>query len=125
LEGVADPFDDARRRLRSVVHDPELVAELEYFVRPDALRGGRGSGYVVDSLRSAHDALDAGDFEAVLRHAVALGHDTDTTAAIAGGLAGVRDGLGAIPTRWMSRLRGRALADPLVDALVERRSMLA
>lgn len=97
LEAVADPLDDARRRLRAVVRDDALVAELEYFVRPDALHGGRGSGYVVDSLRSALDALGAGDFEAVVRHAVALGHDTDTTAAIAGGLAGVRDGLEAIP----------------------------
>ncbi|MEZ4249414.1 MAG: ADP-ribosylglycohydrolase family protein [Polyangiales bacterium] len=122
LEDVADPLGEARRRLRASLHDEALTAELEYFVRPDELQGGRGSGYVVDSLRSALDALDAGDFEAVVRYAVRLGHDTDTTAAIAGGLAGVRDGLDALPTAWPATLRGRELAEPLIDALVAHRA---
>jgi ADP-ribosylglycohydrolase len=56
-------------------------------------------------------------YEAVVRGAVALGGDTDTTAAIAGGLAGVRDGIDGIPLRWRAALRGRDLLDPLVAAL--------
>jgi ADP-ribosylglycohydrolase len=36
---------------------------------------------------------------------VALGGDTDTNAAIAGGLLGARDGAAAIPARWRGLLQ--------------------
>jgi ADP-ribosylglycohydrolase len=36
---------------------------------------------------------------------VRVGNDTDTNAAIAGGLLGVRDGVGAIPPQWRSVLQ--------------------
>lgn len=61
----------------------------------------RGSGYVVDALEAALWAVDsAANFrEAVLR-AANLGDDADTTAAIAGQLAGARWGVQAIPSEW-------------------------
>ncbi|WP_331766894.1 ADP-ribosylglycohydrolase family protein [Embleya sp. NBC_00896] len=43
-------------------------------------------------------------YEAALRAAVDLGGDTDTVAAVTGGLAGALYGLGAIPLRWTSTL---------------------
>lgn len=43
--------------------------------------------------------------------AVNLGGDTDTTAAVAGAIAGVYYGFGAIPPKWVGRLRGKALID--------------
>ena len=52
--------------------------------------------------------------------AVALGDDTDTTAAVAGGIAGIRDGIGAIPTRWAEGLRGRWMFEPLLRRLQAR-----
>ena len=78
---------------------------------------GRGSGYVVDCLHSARLALQEGSFEAVVKAAIALGNDTDTTAAVAGGIAGVRFGASAIPERWRRALRGRELLDPLLAGL--------
>ena len=60
----------------------------------------RGSGYVLDSFVSAVACNRLGSFEAVVKAAVALGNDTDTTAAIAGGLAGIRFGVDGIPARW-------------------------
>ena len=41
---------------------------------------------------------------AALQAAVAIGGDTDTVAAVTGGLAGALYGLGAIPARWTDRL---------------------
>ncbi|MCA9716763.1 MAG: ADP-ribosylglycohydrolase family protein, partial [Myxococcales bacterium] len=83
----------------------------------------RASGYVVDTLASSLYALRAGiDYASAIRHAVSLGNDTDTTAAIAGGLAGVREGALAIPDRWVRALRGRALLDPLLDRLLDVRA---
>jgi ADP-ribosyl-[dinitrogen reductase] hydrolase len=52
--------------------------------------------------------------------AIALGHDTDTTAAVAGGIAGLRDGLQAIPERWRSALRGQELVQPMLETLLAR-----
>jgi ADP-ribosylglycohydrolase len=62
-----------------------------------------------------------GGFEAVVKAAVALGNDTDTTAAVAGGIAGLRDGIAAIPHRWREALRGRDLYEPLLRKLVDVR----
>ena len=90
---------------------------------PDLPPGGTGSGYVVDCLRSALGAVQAGPYERVVKAAIALGNDTDTTACVAGGIAGVRDGVGAIPERWLSRLRGRDLVDPLLAKLLEWRQI--
>lgn len=78
---------------------------------------GGGSGYVVDCLHSARLALAHDSFEAVVKAAVAIGNDTDTTAAVAGGIAGIRFGAAAIPMRWHQALRGRELLDPLLDGL--------
>lgn len=77
--------------------------ELETRILPDGL--ATGSGYVVDCLRSARVALSAGDFEAVGKQAVSFGNDTDTTACVACGLAGLRDGVDEIPMRWVQALR--------------------
>jgi ADP-ribosylglycohydrolase len=75
-----------------------------------------GSGYCIDSLHSTKLALERGtDYESVVRHAIALGNDTDTTACIAGGLAGIK--YQAIPQRWLDGLRGRDILDPLLKKL--------
>jgi ADP-ribosylglycohydrolase/predicted protein tyrosine phosphatase len=60
------------------------------------------------ALASVMVAQAAGD-EAVragLTAAVMAGHDTDTVAAIAGGLIGGTHGLGAIPAEWVARIEG-------------------
>ena len=46
-----------------------------------------------------------------------LGNDTDTTAAIAGGLAGTLYGEGALPMRWLATLRRREIAEGLLAKL--------
>lgn len=72
----------------------------------------QGSGYVVDSFWSAiHCVLSTHSYEDCVKRAVALGNDTDTTACIAGGLAGLLYGEEAIPQRWLAALRGRTVVD--------------
>jgi len=56
----------------------------------------------------------------VVRAAIRLGNDTDTTACVAGGLAGLRDGIDAIPARWRDGLREPELFRPLLDSLLAR-----
>lgn len=70
--------------------------------RPPEVRGG---GYVVEALEAALWAVDSTSSyaEAVLA-AVNLGDDADTTAAIAGQLAGAVYGAHTIPAAWCARL---------------------
>ncbi|MDQ1829399.1 ADP-ribosylglycohydrolase family protein [Massilia scottii] len=119
LAGSSDAWGDAVAALRAIYTSmPEALEELELAVRPDDPPGGSGSGYVVDSLRSARMVQAAGTYEEVVRAAVSLGNDTDTTACIAGGIAGVRFGIHGIPARWREQLRGSNLYGPLIDALL-------
>jgi len=65
----------------------------------------RGSGYVVHCLEAALWCLLAtGGFEECVLAAVNLGEDTDTTAAVAGGVAGLAYGRSALPAEWISVL---------------------
>ena len=67
-----------------------------------------GSGYVVDTLHAAIWSLITTDsYEACELKAVNLGLDTDTVAAIAGGLAGLYYGYDAIPAGWLKEIKRR------------------
>lgn len=69
---------------------------------------GHASGYVIDSLSIAVAAiLDKRCLEDILVDVVRIGWDTDTNAAIAGGLLGARDGEAGIPERWKDKLQFR------------------
>lgn len=93
----------------------------------------KSGGYVVDTLLAAVWCLltTAGYRECVLK-AVNLGEDTDTVAAVAGGLAGALYGYDAIPHEWLSVLKKRTLyretvraSRPRVDAGVNQKSVSA
>ncbi len=76
-----------------------------------------------DSFWSAWDAFaGANDYRETIQRAVAYGNDTDTTAAIAGGLAGIRWGIGGIPEAWLRGMRGRPIVEPLVEKLTESKN---
>lgn len=70
------------------------------------------SGYVVDTLKASIWCFVTTDnySECVLK-AVNLGDDTDTTAAVAGCLAGVYYGINNIPEKWISMLNDRDLLE--------------
>lgn len=120
LRGEAQGWTWAASRLRQLVGtlrvpDDELTLLLDEARRDEA----RGSGYVVDTLWSARIAMERGrDFASSVRHAIALGNDTDTTAAVTGGIAGARYGVSGIPASWRQGLRGQDDLQPLLDALL-------
>lgn len=98
---------------------PLFAGELSYVLAGKA-NAPTGTGYVVDSLWSARLACRAGRYEDVVKSAIELGNDTDTTACIAGGLAGVHFGFEGIPLKWTDALRGRDLVRPLEQQLLRR-----
>lgn len=63
------------------------------------------SGYVVDTLEAAlWCVLHGHDYKSTVLMAVNLGEDTDTVAAVAGGLVGIIYGMGDIPTKWLAQI---------------------
>ena len=65
----------------------------------------QSSGYVMHSLEaSLWCFLNYGDYASAVLAAVNLGKDTDTTAAITGGLAGLYYGLDLIPEDWINTI---------------------
>ncbi len=99
---------------------PVYEQELEWSVRPEEPWEGSGSGYVVDCLRSAFMVMESTDcYEAAVKRAVLLGNDTDTTACVTGGLAGILYGFQSIPKRWYHMLKGKEEAEGLLQKLQE------
>ncbi len=131
LNQLSDPWTWADHRLDEIYHDWSNGQDREALLRElDVLRSfpktdkPRGTGYVVDSIWSARKALEEDSFEDVVKTAILFGHDTDTTAAVAGGLAGIKFGLAGIPTRWLEQLRGFDLAEPLITRVPKKSAKL-
>lgn len=116
-----DAWRSAVATLRSLSREGSEEREaLERAIRPDEVPEGQGSGYVVDTLRSARMVAREDGYEGAVRAAIALGDDTDTTACVVGGIVGLRDGVASIPERWRRALRGQELVAPLLEALLAR-----
>ena len=65
------------------------------------------SGYVIDTLEaSIWCLLNRNSYREAVLKAVNLGMDTDTTAAVTGGLAGLHYGAENIPSDWLAQLAG-------------------
>jgi ADP-ribosylglycohydrolase len=100
----------------------DLHADIEAVARgswqgkePPAIRG---TGYCVDALEAAIWAVaGAKDFRDAILRAANLGDDADTTAAIAGQLAGALDGARRIPAAWLEKLSMRQRIESLADTL--------
>lgn len=123
LDGCAraDALADARSSLRAMyAARPDAPGSLAALDRIEGWPDRSGSGFVIDAFWSAWDALaGAASYQETVERAIRYGNDTDTTACIAGGLAGLRWGVGGIPTDWLAGMRGREIVEPLVARLTE------
>ena len=122
LQATESPWESAVAALGEFF--PEgTIENIEFETRifpKDAIFDVKGSGYVVDSLRAARWANGNKTYEETVKAAIALGDDTDTTACIAGGIAGLIHGFEAIPRRWVDNLRGKEIYEPLLERLLAR-----
>ncbi|WP_226114045.1 ADP-ribosylglycohydrolase family protein [Burkholderia sp. AU33545] len=72
----------------------------------------------LDTIFSARTAMKGQSFEDVAQTAIQFGNDTDTTAVVACGLAGIKFGIERIPPRWLAQLRGFEIVEPLIVRLL-------
>lgn len=65
----------------------------------------KSSGYVMDTLEATvWCVLTTNNYKDAVLKAVNLGHDTDTTGAVTGGIAALIYGMDTIPTEWINAL---------------------
>jgi len=110
-----DAAVDEGQRTATGLDNPAVAAAIGYgrHLKPamlaltgQAFLDDDAAGFVLDSLSLAVAAvLDPRPFVEVLVDIVRVGNDTDSNGAIAGGLLGARDGAGAIPPAWVSKLQ--------------------
>lgn len=85
----------------------QRMADMEEF-KEIPVEQIKSSGYVIDSIEAAvWCLLHTDNIEECLLKAANLGYDTDTVAAIAGGLAGLYYGYEEIPEGWMKKIQKR------------------
>lgn len=95
--------------LKSISINPAEIARLTNLITDDISSFTpnqiRGSGYVIEALEaSIWCLLTTSNYKNAVLKAVNLGEDTDTTAAIIGGLAGLLYGYETIPKHWLQQL---------------------
>ncbi|GFE68114.1 ADP-ribosylglycohydrolase family protein [Chroococcus sp. FPU101] len=120
LQGIED--------IKKIYSKPPYIVELQHFSR---ITDGKiaqlkindiaSSGYVLHTLEASLWCLINSEnyAEAVLK-AVNLGDDTDTTAAVTGGLAGIYYGLESIPQHWIDQLTRRQDIVDLAEILATK-----
>jgi ADP-ribosylglycohydrolase len=101
----------------------ELVEESKYFSRILNAKIYElkeeeiySTGYVIHSLEAAFWCLMRNtNYAETVLNAVNLGEDTDTTAAITGGLAGIIYGSENIPQKWIDKLAKKLEIEQLAE----------
>lgn len=93
----------------------KIKSENFKFLKEDEIKS---SGYVVDTLEAAiWCLLNTNNYSDCVLKAVNLGSDTDTVAAVAGGLAGIVYGIDNIPSEWLEKLAKRDYIETLCHRL--------
>lgn len=107
------------KKLKTIYSDKkDYLDALENNILPENVVEESGTGYVIDCLKSSFKVIrESSSYEEVIKKAIALGNDTDTTAAVAGGMAGVLYGFENIPKRWFELLRGKNEVYELINMI--------
>ena len=105
--------------------DPAEIARfdrlLKGYIAEEPEEAISGSGYVLHTLEaSLWCLLTTGSYREAVLKAVNLGEDTDTTAAVTGGLAGLLYGVENIPGQWLLQLARHDDIEDLAERLGKR-----
>lgn len=99
--------------LRQAIADPATVLQkLQITAQGRQRKHVRSGGFVRDTMNAALWCVGTtSSYADCVLTAVNLGLDTDTTAAVAGALAGTIYGIEVIPSEWLDTLRGKELIE--------------
>jgi ADP-ribosylglycohydrolase len=95
-------YEKSKEYTEELKHYNRIFADDFINLPQEVIKSG---GYVVDTLEAAlWCLLNTDSYESCVLKAVNLGEDTDTIAAIAGGLAGIYYGYENIPKKWVEQI---------------------
>jgi len=106
-------YSETRTEISNFWNDKQFSdIEREHFkkiiqndIRRTPIDDLKSGGYVIEVLESSiWFFLNKNSYEDTILSIINLGHDTDTSAAIAGGLAGIHYGQDSIPEYWIVSL---------------------
>lgn len=102
------------------VHLARKLIEVKPIIRDEIKNKSmdeiKSSGFVLHPLEaSIWCLLNTSSYEEAVLAAVNLGEDTDTTAAVVGGLAGIVYGYDSIPGDWIEGLKNKELIDSILN----------
>ena len=101
---IKEHIDNACDKIKEHYKDSEVLGKFERIFSND-LDDVRGRSFVVGSLECViHCMLTTDSYKSAVLKAVNFGEDTDTTAAICGGLAGIYYGYDSIPQDWVNSI---------------------
>ena len=110
--------EDAVSNLTGCYDECERIPLMKDYPRENI----RSSGYVIDSFEAAvWSFLNSESYSECVIKAIELGGDTDTIAAIAGGLAGIYYGIGGengIPEEWIDTLARKDWIMEMLDKAI-------
>lgn len=119
VESIMNYYHDKEPFKQELKHyDRILKHDISKLSSPEIHSGG----YVQHTLEASLWCLfQSSSYKETILKAINLGKDTDTTAAVAGGLAGIYYGYETIPKHWIANLARKddilALADKLSQSL--------
>ncbi len=114
LEGYSPikAYHEGIKKVEKFYQEPPFSAQMYHFsrimsgkIQELSIDEIKSSGYVIHALEaSLWCFLTNNNYAETVLTAVNLGEDTDTTAAIAGGLAGIYYGIENIPQEWLDQI---------------------
>ena len=99
---------ETERKLFQRLFSPDFIQLQESDIK--------SSGYVLDTLEAVVWCfLNTENYKEAVLKAVNLGEDTDTIAALTGGLAGLYYGIDQIPKEWIDQIANKQLINNILS----------
>lgn len=119
-KNIAEAFEHGMKDAKTFYDSNEAFSKFARLCAEDfaALPEDKisAAGYVVSTLEAAlWCLLNTNDYKTLALKAVNLGEDTDTTGAVAGGLAGIVYGAASIPEEWLATLKRRDYLERIAE----------
>ena len=103
-ENIQKILENIVKNTKDMYKIPELSRIWDLSILNEERKYVKSTGYVVDTLEAAiWSCAQCDNYKDAVLTAINLGEDTDTVAALAGGLAGVY--FGNVPEQWIKNTR--------------------
>ena len=102
---IDEHIANANEKIKEYYKDSKALESFENIFDNNYPEEHLGRAHAISTLESVlYCLINTDNYKDAVLKAVNLGHDTDTTAAICGGLAGIYYGFDSIPVDWIEQI---------------------